>query len=104
MAQKRRLEDIEQDVDWSETFRRNCKNKMIIGRLKYGPWKDNQRDVDALGSLLVRLREYEATGNMEMLEDISNFAMMEWMIPRNPKAHRDGVVQKGPQLKKFDEY
>lgn len=43
--------------------------------------------VDAMASLKVRLNKYEVTGNTEYLVDVANFAMIEFMHPKHPKAH-----------------
>ena len=95
------MKQLEDECDWSDEFNSYRKKKMIMGRLKYGPWKKNRVNVDALGSMMLRLEDYKKTGNKEMLEDIANFAMMEWMLPMNPLAHRRGDVQVAPPLKKF---
>jgi len=62
--------------------------RMCLSREKYGAVKDGYPEkVDAIGSLKVRLQKYEETGNTEYLMDVGNFAMIEFMLPRHPKAH-----------------
>lgn len=43
--------------------------------------------VDAIASLKLRLDKYLETGNKEYLMDVGNFAMIEFMHPKHPKAY-----------------
>jgi hypothetical protein len=63
-------------------------NRMAMSYHKYGPVaKGFPEPFDAIASLKDRLANYEATGNFEWLMDIANFAMIEYMRPKHPKAH-----------------
>lgn len=74
-------------------------NAMLISAMKYGPvenaYPDKVRAVAITAaegkkydaSLEQRLRLYRETGNVEYLVDVANFAMIEFMHPRHPKAH-----------------
>ena len=57
------LKELEQDCDWSDKFHEYCKNKMIVGRQKYGRWKDNRVQVNIWASLEARWENYQKTGN-----------------------------------------
>jgi hypothetical protein len=64
------------------------KRAMAVSFYKYGPVADAYPDkVDAIASLRQRLREYERSGNTELLVDVANFAMIEFMHPRHSEAH-----------------
>lgn len=80
-----------QDVlktEFSEDFTQHMKNAMVVSYYKYGAISEGFPDkVDAVGSLMQRLREYTKTGNTEYLVDVANFAMIEFMHPRHPEAH-----------------
>ena len=74
--------------DSSPKFWDKCVAHMLINGTKYGPVHHAYpARVDAIASLKVRLELYEESGNVEYLEDIANFAMIEWMHPRHPEAH-----------------
>lgn len=75
------------DTEFSEPFVTGMKARMEVSYHKYGPIKVAYPEkVDAIGSLMDRLREYTKTGNTEFLMDVANFAMIEYMLPRHPNA------------------
>ena len=77
-------------TEYSEEFDRIRKNMMVTSYYKYGPIKENyktEKTIDAIGSLKLRLEEFEKTGNTELLADVANFAMIEFMYSQHPKAH-----------------
>jgi hypothetical protein len=68
-------------------FVQGMADRMSMSFYKYGLVADAYPSkVDALGSLEVRLQRYRETGNTEFLIDAANFAMIEFMRPRHPKA------------------
>lgn len=85
--------EIESGVPESEfdlTFLKGMLDRMGVSFFKYGALKDAYpHDLDAIASLKVRLSRYEEDGNTEWLMDVANFAMIEFMRPRNPNAHYD---------------
>lgn len=79
-------------TEFSERFVEHMKNAMMVSFYKYGPVADAYPDkVDAVASLMDRLRKYTAEGNTEFLVDVANFAMIEFMCPRHPSAHFRGT-------------
>lgn len=69
-------------------FLRGMCARMATSFEKYGPIVAGYPDkVNAIESLKVRLHKYEQTGNLEYLQDLSNFAMIEATLPRHPLAH-----------------
>jgi hypothetical protein len=73
--------------EFSQDFVEGMKNRMVVSYYKYGTILDGfSHKVDAIGSLMDRLHEYADTGNTEFLMDVANFAMIEFMLPRHPKA------------------
>ncbi len=76
----------------SEEFFEGMKNRMVVSFYKYGRAEEAYPDkVDAVGSLMDRLRKYASDGNTEWLMDVANFAMIEFMHPRHPEAHFEGT-------------
>lgn len=64
--------------------------------LKYGPVSQAYpHKVNALHSLLDRIRKYESTGNTEYLVDVANFAMIEFMHPAHKEAHFEATDSSG---------
>lgn len=80
------------ETEFSEQFVQGMKNRMVISYYKYGLLANAYpRKIDAIGSLMERLRKYAADGNTEWLIDVANFAMIEFLYPRHPKAHFEGT-------------
>ena len=75
-------------TEYSPEFLQGMINRMTMSYYKYGEVrKAYPRLVDAIGSLKLRLERYEQDGNTEDLMDLANYAMIEFMHPRHPKAH-----------------
>jgi hypothetical protein len=85
--------------DTSRKFHDLMDAAMLVSAYKYGPVSEGYPErVDAMKSLHKRLAEYEATGNVEWLIDVANFAMIEFMHPRHHAAHykaTDAVASPG---------
>ena len=72
----------------SVAFHQGMCARMDVSYCKYGALTDAYPDkVDAIANLESRLAKYKADGNTEWLMDVANFAMIEYMRPRHPKAH-----------------
>lgn len=75
-------------TEFNEQFIEGMRERMVVSYYKYGKVADAfPEKVDAIGSLMQRLREYAKTGNTEYLIDAANFAMIEFMLPRHAQAH-----------------
>ena len=75
--------------EYSEEFDRIRRNQCAVSFHKYGPAKENFASgrVDAIASLERKLSAYKKTGNTELLADVANYAMFEFMYPLHPKSH-----------------
>jgi hypothetical protein len=69
----------------SVPFVQGMADRMAVSYHKYGAVADSTSD--HMASLQKRLDKYAEDGNTEWLMDVSNFAMIEFMHPRHPKAH-----------------
>ena len=77
------------ETEYSLRFDDIRKKMMAMSYYKYGAVKDNYstlKTIDAIKSLQIRLDAYSRTGNTELLCDIANFAMIEFMHPQHPEA------------------
>lgn len=80
----------------SSTFIQGMADRMAMSFYKYGIASlAYPRLVDAMKSLELRLDKYKQTGNTEYLIDAANFAMIEFMYPRHPKAFFEPTDSKG---------
>lgn len=91
-------------TEFSDQFAEGMRNRMLVSFHKYGPVSAAYPDkVDAIGSLMQRLRIYAngdaakgiPPGNTEYLMDAANFAMIEFMHPKHPQAHFAGTDDDG---------
>lgn len=62
-------------------------NRMVFGTFRYGKWQHKKVKYDRIGSIKKRLTLFEKTGNIELLVDIANLAMIEFEVTDHPKAH-----------------
>ena len=92
------LEELKRECDFNDKFIHLIPNpdkkfielmlnRMIVGFTKYGSWKKNRVEVDAVANAWVRINKYLDTGNTEWLIDAANFFMMEFTIPLRQDSH-----------------
>ncbi len=85
------------ESEFSTTFTQGMANRMAVSYHKYGLVAEAYpKKVDAIESLKTRLKLYMEggevkgvriqAGNTEYLMDVANFAMIEFMHPKHPKA------------------
>jgi len=61
-------------------------NRMIVGYYRHGDSsRASTKDIPAM--LEKRWKKYMRTGNTEVLLDVANLAMIEFMNPSHPEAH-----------------
>jgi len=78
--------------NWSHKFIEYMKNRMIQGYFRYGSMKENEPGLlDCIGSIERRVELYKQTGNDEILVDIANIAMAEFVNGCHPKKHFESV-------------
>jgi hypothetical protein len=76
------------DTEFSQRFTQGMADRMAMSYFKYGPLAKAYPDrVDAIATLKLKLAAYEASGNTEILQDVANYAMIEFLRPRHLKAH-----------------
>lgn len=83
------MSDANLTRDYSERFDELRKAAIRVSSHKYGPAKDNFATgrVDAIATLKKKLAAYQRTGNTELLVDVANYAMFEFMWPLHPQGH-----------------
>jgi uncharacterized protein YyaL (SSP411 family) len=84
------LEEIVKELHattWDTQFLEYMFNRLIMGRLRYGPKKANAPKYDYAGSIEGKIKLYKETGNTEYLVDIANYAMLEFRHGAHPSKH-----------------
>lgn len=78
--------------EWSPEFEQLMRNRLIMGALRYGKLGEpGKLKYDRLSSILRRLHTYEASGNLELLVDIANLALCEFVECNQPLRHWHAV-------------
>ena len=83
------MEQIDISKEYSEEFDNLRRNRVEMSFYKYGPARKNfaTGNVQALPTMELCVKKYQATGNREYLVDAANYLMFEFMFPQHPKAH-----------------
>lgn len=70
--------------EWSPDFEQLMRNRLLMGSFRYGLFEEKvmgDLQWDLIGSIVSRIERYKQTGNLELLADIANLAMLEFVIP-----------------------
>ena len=83
------MESLDMSKEYSEEFDKMRRNRVEMSFYKYGPVRKNfaTGNVQALPTMELCVKKYQATGNREYLVDAANYLMFEFMFPQHPKAH-----------------
>jgi hypothetical protein len=88
--------DTLEKEQWSDTFERLMRNRFMMGYFRYGSLKEqivggNSKKYHHLDSAKRRIALYEKTGNDELLVDVANMMMAEFLLGRHPDKHLSSV-------------
>ena len=83
--------------EWSFTFEHLMRNRLVMGAMRYGKiHAEGKPRYDRIKGALKRLRQYQATGNLEALVDVANLMLLEFEEGRQHQhftpLHDDHVV------------
>lgn len=74
--------------EWSARFERLMRNRLLVGRFRYARMGDPAKSqYDNLGGMFKRLREYQDSGNTELLADVANLCLIEFECGTHPLKH-----------------
>jgi len=85
-----RMPDLEslKQTEWCPEFEQAMRQRLLMGSFRYGRIKEEGKlKFDRLTDIKKRLELYEQTGNDEILVDIANLALMEFVEGNHPKKH-----------------
>lgn len=76
--------------EWSDVFERLMRNRLIVGSFRYASMADpNRPQYNRIDSAIKRLREYKEMGNLELLVDVANLCLLEFVHGDHPSKHFD---------------
>ena len=87
-----RLTPLDLERQWSPEFEQLMRNRMKMGGLRYGLMRDKlrrttQKRFDFVGNAITRLRQYQASGNDELLVDGANLLLLQFASGHHPTKH-----------------
>ena len=81
------LEDLRAS-EWDPTFERLMRNRLVMGAIRYGRMGEGGKPrYDRVGSMIKRILEFRKSGNKELLVDVANLCMLEFVEGDHPAAH-----------------
>ena len=79
-------------TEWSDVFEKLMRNRLIMGRFRYGALgSKDKRQYDRVSAALKRLTQYSISGNTELLVDVANLCLLEYVEGRHPQKHFSAV-------------
>ena len=90
------MKDIIKLMPWNWEFIVMMWRRLIFGGYRYGRPRDGRRSLkqDYVAALNAKLRRYVETGNLEMLVDVANYALLEFLQSEHPKKHFESIDDK----------
>lgn len=71
----------------SDGFTQMMDNRLVMGFLRYGPMQSTKPLFYDLNKARDRLKQFEETGNTELLIDAANYCRCEFRRTQHPKKH-----------------
>lgn len=91
LSSEKKLFDLKR-TEWNREFEQLQRNRLVMGAFRYGKLSIPGKPVyDRIGASIKRLEEYKMTGNDELLVDVANFMMLEFVEGRHPLKHFTSV-------------
>lgn len=90
------LKNLEKS-EWSPEFERLMRNRLLMGALRYGTFKEKQETMyskdpwDLLTPITDKVKLYQQTGNTEYLVDAANYLMLAFEFDPHPKKHFEAL-------------
>jgi len=79
-------------TEWSDEFENLMRNRLLMGAFRYGKIREqNKPNYMRMQSAERRMKLYEETGNDELLVDIANLCLLEFMVGKHPKKHFNSI-------------
>ena len=74
--------------EWSVHFEQLMRNRLIMGAMRYGGiHAKGKPKYDRVASINRRLKQYQSTGNKEILVDVANMCLLEFEECDHTNAH-----------------
>lgn len=85
------LEELRR-TEWSNEFETLMRNRLIQGSFRYGRLgTSNKPKYDRVTDIIRRVELYRETGNLELLVDVANLSLAEFVEGNHPKKHMESI-------------
>ncbi len=75
-------------AEWDPAFSHACRQRLVMGLFRYGPInRKTELNYQRINDAMRRLSLYRETGNVELLMDVANLAMLEFRHGTHPQRH-----------------
>ena len=90
-------------TEWSDEFAQLMRNRLVMGAFRYGRLATGAGvGLGRVASIAKRVERYIETGNDELLVDIANLAMVEFMLGVHPTKHFDALDEHDMHMEVID--
>jgi len=86
----RRIASLDElkETEWSPEFEQLMRNRLIIGSIRYERFNHpGKHDYDRIRAIERKLASYIWTGNTELLVDLANYCLLEFVFGNHPAKH-----------------
>lgn len=90
--------DLLREKNWCPEFEEMMRNRLVMGALRYNdgnPWPQPEGMYDYVAYLRTKLDLYEKERNTELLVDVANMAMLEFVFGTHPDRHFEALDDHG---------
>lgn len=80
--------EVLSQTEWSSEFEQLMRNRLIMGGLRYGKiGQKNKKQYARVAAMIFKLARYNTTGNKELLVDVANLCLLEFVECDHPNQH-----------------
>jgi hypothetical protein len=80
--------ELMKESEWSPAFERLMRNRLLVGAFRYGRiGATDKPKYDRLEAIIRRAERYHDTGNDDLLVDIANLSLLEFVEGTHPNRH-----------------
>lgn len=81
-------------TEWSPDFERLMRSALVLGSFRYGRLGETCKpQYDRVKGIIDRIKLYKETGNLILLRDVANLALLEFVEGRHPNRHVDSEIE-----------
>ena len=89
--------------EWDPAFEKLMRNRLVMGAIRYGRMgEEGKPRYDRVSSMIKRLSNFQENGNKELLVDVANLCMLEFVECNHPNAHFHALAE-GEHVNKLND-